>query len=103
MLLVVCRADLRDNHRYPTNFILVGFSGEHMIRVGGILTAVLLSLALGGIEPWSASADSPYALEQPASASEYENLEAVLETSLGQIIIEFFPKEASRHVEYFVK
>ncbi|HJZ66781.1 MAG TPA: peptidylprolyl isomerase [Blastocatellia bacterium] len=74
-----------------------------MIRIGGILTTVLLSLALGGIEPRIASADSPHDLEQATGASEYDNLEAVLDTSLGQIVIEFFPKEAPRHVEYFVK
>ena len=38
-----------------------------------------------------------------AGAAEYENTEAVLETSSGQIVIEFFPGEAPRHVDYFVK
>jgi peptidyl-prolyl cis-trans isomerase B (cyclophilin B) len=33
----------------------------------------------------------------------YENLEALIETSRGPIIMEFFPKDAPRHVEYFVK
>jgi cyclophilin family peptidyl-prolyl cis-trans isomerase len=37
------------------------------------------------------------------AGAEYENIEAVLETSSGQIVIEFFPKEAPRHVDYFVK
>ncbi|HXG65041.1 MAG TPA: peptidylprolyl isomerase [Blastocatellia bacterium] len=32
-----------------------------------------------------------------------ENLEAVIETDRGQIVIEFFPKDAPRHVEYFIK
>lgn len=33
----------------------------------------------------------------------YENLEAMIETSRGQIVMEFFPKDAPKHVEYFVK
>lgn len=39
----------------------------------------------------------------PQAASEYDNLEAVIETSSGQIVIEFFAKDAPRHVESFVK
>ena len=39
----------------------------------------------------------------PSSAGEYDRLEAVLETTMGQMVIEFFPKDAPRHVEYFVK
>lgn len=35
--------------------------------------------------------------------SEYDNLEAVIETSRGQIVMEFFYNDAPRHVEYFVK
>lgn len=75
------------------------------MRIVGVFTAVLVSVALGPLacEPANASADSPYDLEQAAGASDSENLEAVLDTSLGQIVIEFFPKEAPRHVEYFVK
>jgi cyclophilin family peptidyl-prolyl cis-trans isomerase len=38
-----------------------------------------------------------------AQAADYDNIEAVLDTSAGQIVIEFFPKEAPRHVEFFVK
>jgi len=34
---------------------------------------------------------------------DYENLEALIETSRGQIVMEFFPKDAPRHVEYFVQ
>ncbi|MEW6213399.1 MAG: peptidylprolyl isomerase, partial [Acidobacteriota bacterium] len=39
----------------------------------------------------------------PAPQSEYDNLEAVIETSRGQIVLEFFYADAPRHVEYFVK
>jgi peptidyl-prolyl cis-trans isomerase B (cyclophilin B) len=37
------------------------------------------------------------------SKEEYENIEAVLDTSRGQIIIEFFPKDAPQHVRYFIE
>jgi peptidyl-prolyl cis-trans isomerase B (cyclophilin B) len=40
---------------------------------------------------------------QTANVGEYENIEAVLNTSKGQIVIEFFSKDAPRHVAYFVK
>ncbi|HEX9154968.1 MAG TPA: peptidylprolyl isomerase [Nitrospira sp.] len=40
---------------------------------------------------------------QGTSAADYDNLEAVLDTTSGQIVIEFFPKAAPRHVEYFIK
>jgi cyclophilin family peptidyl-prolyl cis-trans isomerase len=39
----------------------------------------------------------------PQAPGEYDNLEAVIETSRGQIVIEFLPSDAPRHVEYFVK
>jgi peptidyl-prolyl cis-trans isomerase B (cyclophilin B) len=44
-------------------------------------------------------------IQQPVSGetSEYDQIEAVLETTMGQIVIEFFPQDAPRHVEYFVK
>jgi peptidyl-prolyl cis-trans isomerase B (cyclophilin B) len=38
---------------------------------------------------------------QPAP-SDHSKVEALIETSKGDIIIEFFPKEAPRHVEYFI-
>jgi cyclophilin family peptidyl-prolyl cis-trans isomerase len=45
----------------------------------------------------------PPALTPGQAAAEYDTLEAVLETSRGQIVIEFFSAEAPRHVEHFVK
>src|SRR5262245_3180519 len=42
-------------------------------------------------------------IAQTGGSSEYETLEALVDTSLGQIVIEFFPKEAPAHVEYFIK
>src|SRR2546425_11860434 len=71
------------------------FSGEAAMRIVGVLTAVLVSVAFGPLTCGAAnvSGDSPYDLQQAAGASDYENLEAVLDSSLGQIVIEFFPKE----------
>ncbi|HWP43835.1 MAG TPA: peptidylprolyl isomerase [Blastocatellia bacterium] len=40
---------------------------------------------------------------QEADSTDYSNLEAVIDTSRGQIVIEFFPQDAPRHVEYFIK
>jgi cyclophilin family peptidyl-prolyl cis-trans isomerase len=37
------------------------------------------------------------------TAGDDENIEAVLDTSMGQIVIELFPKNAPQHVEYFIK
>src|ERR1051325_8402125 len=34
---------------------------------------------------------------------EYDNLEALVETARGNIVIEFFPRDAPKHVDYFVK
>lgn len=51
----------------------------------------------------SLSLNSPALTASSQGGEDYENLEAVIETSRGQIIMEFFPKDAPRHVEYFVK
>lgn len=40
---------------------------------------------------------------QGTGSGEYDNLEAVLNTSNGEIVIEFFPRDAPRHVESFIK
>ncbi len=37
------------------------------------------------------------------TAGDDENIEAVLDTSMGQIVIDLFPKNAPQHVEYFIK
>jgi cyclophilin family peptidyl-prolyl cis-trans isomerase len=49
--------------------------------------------------------DQVAASSQPIGAvqADSENPEAVLDTSMGQIVIELFPKDAPRHVEYFIK
>lgn len=77
----------------------------------GIVSVMLAYSALGAwhLEPLAASgqlwnglvADRP--TQQTAGPGELDNIEAVLDTSNGQIVIELFPKDAPRHVEYFVR
>jgi cyclophilin family peptidyl-prolyl cis-trans isomerase len=47
--------------------------------------------------------DSSIAISSQGTAADYEKIEAVLETNRGQIIIDLFPTDAPRHVDYFVK
>src|SRR5215510_5122264 len=49
------------------------------------------------------SPDSLDSLDSLDSPNSLDSLEAVLDTSMGQIVIEFFAQDAPRHVEYFVK
>ena len=79
------------------------------MRVVGIFLAILACAILGALnhDPHTVSAhlgSNPDAGSSvPQGAGEYDNLEALLETAQGQIVIEFFPKDAPRHVENFVK
>jgi cyclophilin family peptidyl-prolyl cis-trans isomerase len=71
------------------------------------LSVVLIAMAMApGTRALAVRRDSsdatPLRVVQSAGG-EYENLEAVLETARGSIVIEFFPKDAPKHVEYFVK
>jgi cyclophilin family peptidyl-prolyl cis-trans isomerase len=43
------------------------------------------------------------AYSQATAQGDPASLEAVIDTSMGQVVIEFFPKEAPRHVDYFIK
>lgn len=75
-----------------------------MRRVGIFcLTLACLALGVWGLEQSAASGNLRETIWQAGGSSEYDNIEAVLDTSNGQIVIEFFPKDAPRHVEYFVK
>lgn len=67
------------------------------MRRVGILCVVLMLAGAGAMN------SRPAALSQAPAPTDYDNLEAVLDTSSGQIVIEFFAKDAPRHVEYFVK
>ena len=75
------------------------------MRTVGIFCATIAYLALcaWGAEQSASSSNLRESLAQAAGSSDYGNIEAVVETSNGQIVIEFFPKDAPRHVEYFVK
>ena len=75
------------------------------MRMVGIFCVVVAYLSAGPFcsEAPVASIHFEASASQAAGSSDYENLEAVLDTSVGQIVVEFFPKEAPRHVEYFVK
>lgn len=69
------------------------------MRIVGTLCVVLVLASAGALSFEPAHLHSA----QGTSAADYDNLEAVLDTTSGQIVIEFFPKAAPRHVEYFIK
>jgi len=73
------------------------------MKTVGVFCVTLCCLILAGwaLEPSSAGGSLREAIVQ--SGGEYDNIEAVLDTSQGQIVIDFFPKDAPRHVESFVK
>lgn len=75
------------------------------MRIVGIFCVTLAYLALGasGLEQSAASTNLRESIPQAQGSTDYDNFEAVLDTSNGQIVIEFFSKDAPRHVEYFVK
>ena len=85
--------------------------GEPAMRTVGIVFVMLVYAALcaRSFERATAHYDSRIGLveaeltQQTMGPGEFDNIEAVLDTSSGQIVIEFFPKDAPRHVEYFVK
>jgi hypothetical protein len=71
----------------------------------GVLDARLAGNTNPRSNPQVAS-DSPTSAESKLDArdnpTDYSSLEAAIDTDQGQIIIEFFPKDAPHHVEYFV-
>jgi cyclophilin family peptidyl-prolyl cis-trans isomerase len=73
--------------------------GDSAMKKLGILFATLLTLIM--TSPLSSLAGRLSSLQD--ASNDYDNLEAVLDTEKGEIVIEFFHKEAPRHVEYFVK
>jgi cyclophilin family peptidyl-prolyl cis-trans isomerase len=55
-------------------------------------------------EPQAKKASEPQAKPSEPSASEdYGTLQAVIETERGDIVMEFFPRDAPHHVAYFVQ
>ena len=75
------------------------------MRRPAIFCVAVAFLAFGslGLQASRAFVDLNESSNQASGAADYENIEAVLDTTNGQIVIEFFPKEAPKHVEYFVK
>ena len=81
------------------------------MRMVGIFFVMLACAALCANSFDSTSSTDEFWIDVVAAASanqattpaEYDNIEAVLETSNGPIVIEFFSKDAPRHVEFFVK
>lgn len=62
---------------------------------------LLLIVAAGNIS--SAQRLPAVAKETPVDAESLKNLQAVLETSLGEIIVGFYPEAAPHHVNLYVK
>lgn len=71
------------------------------MRKVGVFCLILFGAFPCGTSPGTTSVASPFAAG--ADKSEYDDLEAVLETSQGRIVIEFLHADAPKHVEYFVK
>ena len=72
------------------------------VRRGLLLVILLTFAAFPNINLSASSRNSANTPNSLDSLDSLDSLEAVLDTSLGQIVIEFFPKDAPRHVEYFV-
>ena len=65
--------------------------------------AVSCATSLRETRPTAIRLNAEASVSGVADKSEYDDLEAVLETSQGRIVIEFLHADAPRHVEYFVK
>lgn len=77
-------------------------------RTRGLLALSLSGLvALLGADRWVATAtgqNPPQAkVSAPSPSENYDNLQAVIETDRGQIVIGFFPGESPQHVAHFVR
>jgi peptidyl-prolyl cis-trans isomerase B (cyclophilin B) len=71
------------------------------LTLSALLVAISIVPAIGARSAKSETTASPG--KTHLQAGEYDKLEAVLETARGNIVIEFFPSDAPKHVEYFVK
>jgi peptidyl-prolyl cis-trans isomerase B (cyclophilin B) len=74
----------------------------------GVLALSLSGLVVGlAADRWVARACEQSAPQEkagaPSASEEYDNLQAVIDTDRGQIVIEFFPGEAPQHVAHFVE
>jgi cyclophilin family peptidyl-prolyl cis-trans isomerase len=73
-----------------------------------LLVAGCIQLSAGFTGSTRPSIVDPTALPDARAAAQsesadYDKLEAIIDTSRGQIVIEFFAADAPRHVEHFVK
>jgi cyclophilin family peptidyl-prolyl cis-trans isomerase len=68
-----------------------------------IASLVLVSVAALLIADPMAAHERSVSSTNQSPTDEHQKVEAVLETSRGEIVIEFFPKEAPAHVDYFIK
>ena len=73
------------------------------MKIVGIFCIMLSCLVFGALGTEQPVTSSILKEVPPQVAGDYDNIEAVLDTSKGQIVIEFFPRDAPRHVEFFVK
>ncbi len=68
------------------------------------LSGLAVSLAAGRLVATALGQSSPQAnVSAPSTSENYDNLQAVIETDRGQIVIGFFPGEAPQHVAHFVR
>lgn len=73
------------------------------MRIVGIFCVVLAFVVFGALGTVQPAGPGIFRGLAPQETGDYDNMEAVLDTSKGQIVIDFFPHDAPRHVEYFVK
>jgi cyclophilin family peptidyl-prolyl cis-trans isomerase len=80
------------------------------MRLVGTFCAMFVYVVFGTFPHQPVASASPRsgvealkATERAETAGDDENVEALLDTSMGQIVIELFPKDAPQHVEYFIK
>ncbi len=66
------------------------------LRIYACVFLIVLSLNVAAIR------SAVGGLAAQSAADNLENVEAVIDTGMGSIVIDLFPKDAPRHVEYFV-
>ena len=76
---------------------------KEALTLSVLLVALAIAPGTGALAVRLDSSDATAIRVVQSAGSEYENLEAVIETARGSIVIDFFPKDAPQHVEYFVK
>jgi peptidyl-prolyl cis-trans isomerase B (cyclophilin B) len=90
---------LRSLRAFPAAFVVLLLAFAGVALSGPSATPGAVSNSVDSLN----SLNSPSSVNAQESPDSVDALEAVLDTSLGRIVIEFFPKDAPRHVEYFIK